>query len=194
MFALLLEHKRVNGLSNLIPEPLAVSNTDETGQLFINGSDMSASLEPNFQNDFNPAVDCVKVNKSRLDSYVQQHGISGPLLLKIDAEGHDKAVLEGAQNTIARLRPDIVIEVLGDFEPSILQQFRKMDYRFYRITHQGLVESETVTLTRIGDFAFFNYLFTTKPIEELRDISKTIRERAQRIDLYRTSKFLEHPI
>src|SRR5207248_2014430 len=44
MFALLLEHKRANSLSNLMAEPLAISNCDGTGQLFLNSSDMSASL------------------------------------------------------------------------------------------------------------------------------------------------------
>jgi FkbM family methyltransferase len=194
MFALLLEHKRVNGLSNLTAEPLAVSNCDGMSQLFLNGSDMSASLEPDFQDDFNPALRCVLVKRTTLDSYVQRHGISGSLLLKVDVEGHDKAFLEGAQATIAQLRPDIVIEVLADFEPSALEQFRQRGYRFYRITHQGLIASEAVTLTRIGDFVFFNYLFTTKPVAELHGISKVIRERAQHINLYRTSKFFDHPV
>ena len=194
MFSLLLEHKRVNGLWNLTAEPVAVSNRDGTVQLFLNGSDMSASLEPDFQDTFNPAMDSVVVSRTTLDSYVQRHGISGSMLLKVDVEGHDKAFLEGAQATIAQLRPDIIIEVLGDFEPAALEQFRDSGYRFYRITHQGLIESEAVTLTRIGDFVFFNYLFTTKPAKELQEISKIIRERAQRINLYRTSKFADHPV
>jgi FkbM family methyltransferase len=194
MFALLLEHKRVNGLSSLTAEPLAVSNSDGTGQLFLSNSDMSASLQPDFQADFNPAFGSVPVQRTTLDSYVRRHGISGPLLLKVDVEGHDKAFLEGAWTTIAELRPDIVLEVLGDFETSALERFKRRGYSFYRITHEGLIESKTVTLTRIGDFVFYNYLFTTKSTGELQEISRTIRERARHIDLYRTSKFPDHPV
>ena len=194
MFTLLAQHKRLNGLLNLTVEPVALSNGDGTAELFLNSSDMSASLEPHFQENFNPAVGSVRVKRMTLDSYVQQHGILGSLLLKVDVEGHDQPFLEGARNTIARFRPDIIIEVLGDFEPVALKQFRKSGYRFYRITHQGLLESEAPTLTKIGDFVFYNYLFTTKTTAELDEISKTIRARARHINLYRTSKFADHPV
>ena len=194
MFDLLLRHKHVNRLSNLTAEPLAVSNHNGTSQLFLNSSDMSASLEADFQDGFNPALGSVPVQTTTLDSYVRRQGISGPLLVKVDAEGHDKAVLEGARATIAHLRPDMVLEVLGDFEPRLLEEFTQNGYRFYRITHQGLIASETVNLTRMGDFVFFNYLFTTRPDEELREISDIIRERARHINLYKTSKFADHPV
>ena len=194
MFALLCEHKRANGLSNLTANSLAVSNRDGIGQLLLNSSDMSASLESDFQRHLNPMVDSVSVETTTLDSYVQRHGISGPLLLKIDAEGHEKAILEGARFTISQFRPDVVIEVLGEFEPAVLEQFRKAGYRFYRISHEGLIESEHVTLNRIGDFVFFNYLFTTKTPGLLRDISDTIRKRARHINLYRTSKYVGKPV
>jgi FkbM family methyltransferase len=194
MFKLLLVNKRVNGLSNLTVEPLAVSNHEGIGQLFLSPSNMSASLEPDFQADFNPALGSIAVERITLDSYVQQHGISGPVLLKVDVEGHDRAFLEGAQATIDRLRPDMVLEVLRDFEPSVLEQFKRSGYGFYRITHEGLIESKAVTLTRIGDFVFYNYLFTTKPAGQLQEISRTIRERARHINLYNTSKFPDHPV
>ena len=194
MFALLSEHKRLNGLSNLTAEQMAVSDSDGAANLFLNGSDMSASLEPDFQADFNPALASVPVETTTLDSYVQKHGISGPLLLKVDVEGHDKAFLEGAQGTFARLHPDLIIEVLGDFEPEAIERFQRNGYRFYRITNEGLLESKTVTLTKIGDFVFFNYLFTTRTTGEIEEISNRIRERARHINLYRTSKFADHPV
>jgi FkbM family methyltransferase len=194
MFKLLLVNKRVNGLSNLTVEPLAVSNHEGTGQLFLNRSNMSASLEPDFQADFNPALGSIAVERTTLDSYVRQHGISSPMLLKVDVEGHDRAFLEGAQATIDRLRPDMVLEVLRDFEASTVEQFKRNGYHFYRITHEGLIESKAVTLTRIGDFVFYNYLFSTKPAGQLQEISRTIRGRARHINLYNTSKFPDHPV
>jgi FkbM family methyltransferase len=194
MFGLLSEHKRLNGLSTMIAEPIAVSDSNGTCRLFLNRSDMSASLEPDFQATFNPAVGSVSVQKTTLDSYVQQHGISGSLLLKVDVEGHDKAFLDGAQETVDRLRPDVIIEVLEEFEPVALERFKRNGYRFYRITNEGLVESNAVTLTRRGDFVFYNYLFTTKTPGELDAVSKLIRERARGINMYRTSKFADHPV
>jgi FkbM family methyltransferase len=194
MFALLTEHKRLNGLSNLTAEQMAVSDSDGAANLFLNGSDMSASLEPDFQADFNPARGSVSVKTVTLDSYIEQQGITGPLLLKVDVEGHDKAFLEGGQGTFAGLRPDLIIEVLSDFDPAAIERFQRNGYRFYRITDEGLLESKKVTLTKKGDFVFFNYLFTTRSATELDEISNHIRERARHINLYRTSKFADHPV
>jgi FkbM family methyltransferase len=194
MFAILSEHKRVNELSNLTAEPLALSNEDGEANLFLNMSDMSASLAPDFQENFNPALRTVPVKIMTLDSYVQRIGVTGSFVLKVDVEGHDEEFLEGAVASIAKFKPDIVIEVLGDFDPSALDQLRSLGYSFYRITDQGLIESDAVTLTKIGDFTFFNYLFTIRPPGELAGVSETIRERARGINLYRTSKFPGHPV
>jgi FkbM family methyltransferase len=194
MFAMLSEHKRLNELSNLTAEPLAVSNRDGKARLFINKSDMSASLVPDFQKDFNPAVCDIPVGIVTLDSYLQRSGVSSSFVLKVDVEGHDKELLEGAACSIARFKPDIIIEVLEDFDRSALDRLRSYGYSFYRITHQGLIQSDVVTLTRIGEFVFFNYLFTTRPPGELDGISEVIRKRARGINLRRTSKFPEHHV
>jgi FkbM family methyltransferase len=192
MFEYLPKHKLLNGLSNLVPESMAVSDRDGEAQLFLSQSDMSASLASDFQ-ESNSRGSSLPVKTVTLDSYVQKFGISGSILLKVDAEGHEKAVLEGAEITIARFKPDMVIEVLDDFDPVLLERFHDLGYRFYKITHQGLVEAQNVTLTRIGDFVFFNYLFTTRPAAELNRISECIREHARHLNLYLTSKFIGKP-
>src|SRR5947208_11514716 len=84
MFAMLSEHKRLNDLSNLTAEPLALSNRDGKARLFLNTSDMSASLVPDFQKDFNPALCDIPIAIMRLDSYLQGIGVSSPFVLKVD--------------------------------------------------------------------------------------------------------------
>ena len=192
MFDYLSKHKLLNRLSNLIPESMAVSDRDGESQLFLSKSDMSASLVFDFQRSNSLDVS-LPVKTVTLDSYVEQFGLFGSLLLKVDAEGHEKAVLEGAEATIARFKPDIIIEVLEDFDPFLLEKLRDVGYRFYKITHQGLIEAQAVTLTTIGEFVFFNYLFTTKPAARLDRISELIRQRARHINLYLTSKFIGTP-
>ena len=92
---------------------------------------MSASLVLDFQQSNSLHVS-VPVKTVTLDSHVEQYGIGGALLLKVDAEGHEKAVLEGAEATIARCKPDIVVEVLEDFDPFLLEKLRDVGYRFYK--------------------------------------------------------------
>jgi FkbM family methyltransferase len=194
MFALLCKHIRLNGLTNLSAESCALSNREGEAPLFLSESDMSASLLPDFQKNFSPALATVPVKLTTLDSFARRTGLSGPVVLKVDVEGHEKEVLEGAAGFIAEFRPDIIIEVLGNFDASSLARLRGHGYHFYRITHQGLSASAIVALTKIGDFTFFNYLFTTRPAGELAGISEVIREHARGINLYDTSKFVQHPV
>ena len=78
-----------------------------------------------------------------LDGYCQRHDIA-PTLLKIDVEGWEWPVLQGARETLARHRPTIVIELFRDEQqlgaerapqadrrPSIWQLVREMGYRAY---------------------------------------------------------------
>ncbi|WP_429131968.1 FkbM family methyltransferase [Ensifer sp. 4252] len=52
----------------------------------------------------------VEVQMTTLDSYLSQHDLK-PSLLKIDVEGAEKLVLEGATDCLRDIRPLIIIEV-----------------------------------------------------------------------------------
>ena len=194
MFELLSRNKRLNALSNLTVEQIALSNRDGEGRLFLNGSDMSASLTPDFQSSFNPVTGSVSVRTTTLDKYLEEHAVEGSLVLKVDVEGHEREFLDGAQWTLETRKPDMIMEVLENFDPATTARFKSLGYRFYKITHRGLLKSEKVQLTRIGDFIFFNYLFTTRAEGEMYRISGKMRERALGINLYKTSKFVRHPV
>jgi len=115
-------------------------------------------------------------------------------VLKVDVEGHEREFLDGAQWTLETRKPDMILEVLENFDPATIARFKSLGYRFYKITHRGLLKSEKVQLTRIGDFTFFNYLFTTRADGEMYRISAKMRERALGINLYKTSKYVRHPV
>jgi FkbM family methyltransferase len=194
MFELLSRNKQLNALSNLTVEPVALSNREGEGRLFLNSSDMSASLTPDFQSSFNPVTGSVSVRTTTLDKYLEEHAIEGSLVLKVDVEGHEREFLDGAQRTLETRKPDMIMEVLGRFDSEMIGRFKSLGYRFYKITDRGLLKSEKVQLTRIGDFTFFNYLFTTRAESEMYRISAKIRERALGINLYKTSKYVRHPV
>ena len=55
-----------------------------------------------------------KVTVKRLDDLLE--GVEQPVsFIKIDVEGHESAVLDGASETIARHRPNLLIEIEGRF-------------------------------------------------------------------------------
>jgi FkbM family methyltransferase len=53
-------------------------------------------------------ADCVTVQLARLDDQIE--GVLTPAFIKIDVEGSECAVLEGARGTLARHRPVIAVE------------------------------------------------------------------------------------
>jgi hypothetical protein len=62
------------------------------------------------------AVDCVPVTRKRLDDY----RFSPVGFIKIDAEGHEAAILTGSSRTIAREHPALLIEIEERHNPGSL--------------------------------------------------------------------------
>lgn len=71
---------------------------------------------------------------------------SKTLVMKIDVEGFEDAVLRGASDIVRRLRPDIICEFLTRTEsiPEIMEMLRPLGYRFFRITAEGLQHADVI--------------------------------------------------
>lgn len=95
-----------NGVSNrLCVERLAVSNVSGPVRLISNGAPDACRIEP-CEEDRQANARAI-----RLDSYFEEKGIAlcESDLIKVDAEGADLSVIEGAKETIARCHPQIAI-------------------------------------------------------------------------------------
>lgn len=181
-----------NGLPIAI-EQCAISDRSTTRTLFVPESDMSASLTPSF----NQVVDQTLVVETRsLDDYLA--GRSGPqaagtMVLKIDTEGHEPEVLQGAEQTLAQRRPDLILEVTEDFDSDSEERLRRLGYRFYPITDSGLDEREALTVCRRGDFLFLNALVSARSSFEMAGLRRRYSERISSIlaevDLRATSLY-----
>ncbi len=82
-----------------------------------------------------------EVETRSLDSVVAESGIARLDLLKIDVEGFELAVLRGAEESIARFRPQIVFEFNAEYAPrgsATVQQFEELFARLrYRLSSVG---------------------------------------------------------
>lgn len=188
-FRIFNENIAANGFKNIHCELLALSDGVGTATLYLNGSDMSASLLPDFQDSFNPATDSIQTQTATLDCYFERLGVPAPLVLKIDVEGHEVAMLRGARRVLGDYAPTVILEVLKPYPDEVNVLFKQLGYHFYQITDEGLLPSETLVPVRHGDLFFLNYLISKKSEAELRPISEKILAMVKHVDLLQTNKF-----
>jgi FkbM family methyltransferase len=105
---ILIDHVRLNGLSNRIAvSPLALSDTEGTTTFYgIGISGKSALSKVNIGQNANQ----FQVSVSTVDAYCNSLYIK-PSLIKIDVEGFEFNVLNGARNTLKEFRPAVLVEL-----------------------------------------------------------------------------------
>jgi FkbM family methyltransferase len=185
-FRLLQKNVLLNQFARVVCEPMAVSDEEGSAMLHLCASDMSASLE----SDFERRSGGVRVATTTLDGYLARHPVSRNLLIKVDVEGHEAAFFRGALETLKNRRPDILCEITGRPEEAVTEFVRRAGYSFYQVTEAGLLPSEDLTLNVRGPFLFLNYLLSTRPEVEITQLSRVIQRRASEINLRETSKFV----
>ncbi len=137
------------GLDNLQIEPLAAadrcglstlfSGTKASGKFNHTGSSLRA--KDGWRTRFEEQVATIT-----LDRLALENGITNLSLIKIDAEGAERAILDGAANVLATLRPVIIAEVrdslLARFGASASHLWSAMSragYRAFDIEHGSLI-------------------------------------------------------
>jgi FkbM family methyltransferase len=188
-FDILMDNIRANGFENIHCERLAISDSVGTATLYLNGSDMSASLLPDFQKDTNPALQSIKIQTATLDDYFEKQPSGSPLVLKIDVEGHEVALLRGGRRILSACAPDVIMEVLNPYPPEVELLFKELGYQLYKITDEGLSRSEKLVPVRRGNLFFLNYLISKRTGAEISQISQKIITKVKHIDLRKTSKY-----
>lgn len=119
---------------------VALSNTNGTSEFFGGPSDHSgvSSLRP-----LEGSARRLQITTARLDDFLDAE--TQVDCVKIDVEGAECHVLEGMQQTLARCRPDLVVEMtseylgaLGRSPADIHNLLSPLGYQAYRIADSGL--------------------------------------------------------
>lgn len=184
LYSILTDNVRANALS-IHCEPRAVSRDAGRHDLYVSRSDMSASLDSSFR--AGEHVRTVAVETTTVDEYVALHSPRGPLLLKIDVEGHEPAVLEGAAHTLRQMKPDILLEVVEEYGPAPTSLLKDAGYRFYQITNTGLHPSDKLAVCRQGDFLHSNYFVSPRDPRQVDALFRSIQHRIDAVDLSKSS-------
>ncbi|MEE8239736.1 MAG: FkbM family methyltransferase [Nitrospirales bacterium] len=96
-----------------------------------------------------------------LDRFLHDHGIDRVTLLKVDTEGHELRVLQGARSSITNHLIDVIqfeFNVMNIFSRTYMKDFYDLlpNYDFYRILPGGVVPLGPYRATLHEIFAFQN--------------------------------------
>ena len=127
-FTLLLSNIEANGLTNVSAVKAALSNVESTVTLledpeFMAGNRMNAEAGAS-------SGESEDVEAVTLDAEVSRHRLQRIDLIKIDVEGHERQVLEGASSTLEKFRPPCVIE-FNSYTLVYHQHVAPMDFLTY---------------------------------------------------------------
>ena len=105
---ILIEHLRLNGVSSRVTVcPLALSDVEGETMFYAVGiSGKSALSNVNIGRE----AEQFQVPVTTIDAYCRSLNIK-PSLIKIDVEGFEFSVLNGARNTLKEFRPSVLIEL-----------------------------------------------------------------------------------
>jgi FkbM family methyltransferase len=121
-----------NGFDRVTPMQCVVTAEEsETVDFFVSDSSWYSSLSRDHVEKFEPAH-VVAVAAVTVDGFLKDRDLA-PTCVKIDVEGAEAAVLDGARGTIERRRPDLILEVLNDraVKQHIWDLLEPLGYRFF---------------------------------------------------------------
>jgi len=160
IFARLKEHITLNNATNVIPVPIALSDEKGTAKMSVKGG--GSSLFRRVSDEF------VEVQVERLDDFVEREKIERVDAIKIDVEGAELRVIRGADKTIRRDKPILMVEIqaatlqaAGTTPEELFETIVSYGYNAFVIRHgKAIPTDKLVEPWRYShDTRYDNYLF-----------------------------------
>lgn len=129
-FRLLSENVALNGLNNVLLQNLACSKNDSETVFYVNED--CPTLNSTF---FPTGSKKIMVKTLKLDTLISRLGIEHVSLIKIDVEGAETEVIEGAQFTLQNSHPKLIFEA---YNQDHLRQIERIlgyyDYKIWKVS------------------------------------------------------------
>jgi len=143
---------------------LALGDFDGMATLYQPGSELestAATLRPDSWQARKGHISH-RVPVARLDTLMADRALSAPVLMKIDVEDNEAAVISGARETIRKYRPTIVCEILPreHHNAATLDLLSELGYVAYAILAEGCFRVDAADFTRPR--AFVDFLLVPK--------------------------------
>lgn len=164
----------LNRLDNLTIFEFGIGNKDEEKTMYLAGT--GSTVENGFSGG--NVTGERKISIKKIDGIVQSKAIALPDFIKIDVEGHEFKVLQGAENSIRKNKPVLFIEIAHSLEAIgrhyINKDYQKtfeflgqIGYRSYRLQDGKLCEFDYNGIAKHIDMYLFLH---TSGHAQLKDI------------------------
>ena len=169
----LLLNKMVNKFANINTYNLAISENKNIKDLYVYSGETilvtgSSVIDLNLDRDI---YEVKKVNSISLDLFVNEKNINRVDAIKIDVEGAENSVLQGAKEIILNYSPDIIVEILPfSLIDNTHYIFSELGYNSYIIDEENCKIIREEFLTRSDGIKNLNRFLTLRSEKELIDI------------------------
>ena len=161
--------KNISGINNVIPNNFGLSNDEGCSTLYSDddGSGLASLYQRNLDHHNIIISQSEKITLSTIDKYCAENQINNIHFLKLDVEGHELKVLEGACRMLHEKRIDGIQFEFGGCHIDSRVFFRdlylclKDNYRVYRVLKDGLIEISNYN-ERYEIFLYANYFAEKK--------------------------------
>jgi FkbM family methyltransferase len=109
-FAMLEENVRRNGWSHVTVVNRALSDREAEVEMYTSEEGRTNEGLSSLRSTGDRNVPVATVSTLPLDAFVEREGLSRVDLIKIDVEGAERAVIDGASRTLERFRPNLILE------------------------------------------------------------------------------------
>ncbi len=149
---------------NVIVEEYALTDDEEPREMeflhVLNNSGYSGLRERDYPET--PRFQRLRVEAISLDVLVERHDLE-PKLIRIDVEGAETLVLEGARRTIERFRPTLMVEHgsaaagYGETSSTFFDLATELEMRIFDFDGNGPYDRQGF-IKAVGPFGYFNFL------------------------------------
>jgi len=158
-YKLLCKNIEINGYTNVVPVQKAVSNKDGKDKLLVNKTNLLASSFSKknallfIENDIKKKdIYAIEVNTTTLDGFFNKIGNKKIDFMKIDVEGAEGRVIEGAKNILRNNDLKIIMEFrprtlrnLGTDPMELIEKFYKYGFKKIEFINERKQELEPIT-------------------------------------------------
>ncbi len=140
--------------SNIEIKEIALSDTEsKTNLRYVDVNLGISTIEEENQLNGENKISSIQVKTKKLDQY----NFEPISLIKIDVEGHEQVILNGAKNILQKFKPAIIIEIEERHKPNsidyITKFLEKIDYHGFFILNNSLQEINKFEINKHQNFS-----------------------------------------